>query len=113
MKVGLLLSNNNYAAEKAEKENNIRIKLLILKAAHFLITTILFYWAFLLFRYRGLPQVKDIAFRYNYFVTLGFAIFLAFFNRTYCLPSMRPWILSGQLGGMISITKSIRPERPF
>ena len=77
------MSNNNYAAEKAEKENNIRIKLLILKAAHFLITTILFYWAFLLFRYRGLPQVKDVAFRYNYFVTLGFAIFLAFFNRTY------------------------------
>ena len=104
------MSNNNYAAEKAEIGNNIRIKLLIFKATYFLITTILFYWAFLLFRYRGLPQVKDVAFRYNYFVTSGFAIFLAFFNR---LPSMRPWILSGQLGGMISITKSIRLERPI
>ncbi|MBQ9211686.1 MAG: exopolysaccharide biosynthesis polyprenyl glycosylphosphotransferase [Clostridia bacterium] len=68
---------------QSKKEYVIRVKLFIIKTLHFLITVGLFYWAFLFFRYREFPQIKDVAFRYNYFVTLGFAALILFFNRTY------------------------------
>ena len=60
-----------------------KIKLFIFKAAHFLLTVILFYFTFLIFRYNEFPLVKDVGFRYNYFVTGGFILALLFFNHTY------------------------------
>ena len=71
------------AVEQARKEYAIRVKLFIIKGIHLLLIILLFYWTFLLFRYREFPSVKDIGFRYNYLATAGFAVFLLFFNRTY------------------------------
>ena len=60
-----------------------RIRITVVKSVHFLVTLILYYYAFLVFRYGSVPQVQDVAFRYNYLVTGGFGILLLFFNQTY------------------------------
>lgn len=69
--------------KKTEKRNAKNIKMFCVEAIHFLLTCGLFYGAWLIFRYDVFPQTKDIGFRYNYFVTFGFAILLTFFNHTY------------------------------
>lgn len=66
-----------------KQEYSVRIKLFLVKTVHFLLTVGMFYGGFLLFRYREFPQVKDVAFRYNYFATMTFATCLVFFIRTY------------------------------
>ncbi len=38
---------------------------------------------FLLFRYGKLTGIEDVGFRYNYIVTVSFAVMVAFLNRTY------------------------------
>lgn len=53
------------------------------KTLHYILVIGLFYLFWILFRYNEFPQVKSTGFRYNYLVTLGFAILLVFFNRTY------------------------------
>ncbi len=60
-----------------------RSKIFVAKTIHFLICVGLFYGAWLIFRYHELPQEKDVAYRYNYFITIGYSILLIFFNRTY------------------------------
>ena len=55
----------------------------IVKSCHFLITCVLFYLMFLLFRYGKLTGIKDAGFRYNAFVTILFGTPVGFFNRTY------------------------------
>lgn len=69
--------------EQDKKEYLIRIKLFFVKAIHFFVIIMLFYWTFLYFRYREFPLIKDTGFRYNYLVTMGFSVLLLFFNRTY------------------------------
>ena len=69
--------------KKTEKRNVKNIKMFSVEAIHFLLTCGLFYGAWLIFRYDDFPQAKDIGFRYNYFVTFGFAVLLTFFNHTY------------------------------
>ena len=61
----------------------MKTKQFIVKTGHFLVTLLLFYVMFLLFRYGRLTGIHDVGFRYNYLVTGGFAILVAFFNRTY------------------------------
>ena len=61
----------------------MKTKQFIVKTGHFLVTLLLFYLMFLLFRYGKLTNILDVGFRYNYLVTGGFAILVAFFNRTY------------------------------
>ena len=61
----------------------MKTKMFIFKSIHFLITVALFYGAWILFRYSDISVVRSVGFRYNYFITLGFAVLLAFFNRTY------------------------------
>ncbi|MBQ3668666.1 MAG: exopolysaccharide biosynthesis polyprenyl glycosylphosphotransferase [Clostridia bacterium] len=58
-------------------------KLLAVKLVHFALNIALFYIAFLLFRYEGLPQAKEAGFRYNYYVTAGYGVLLLLFARTY------------------------------
>lgn len=53
------------------------------KMMHYLITIVLFYLVWLIFRYEGFSFEKDITYRYNYLVTLGYAGILLFFNRIY------------------------------
>ena len=71
------------AAEKAKKENTDRMKMFSVTLIHFLITLALFYGTFILFRYREIPRNRVVGYRYNYYVTFGYAFILLFFNRTY------------------------------
>ena len=71
------------AAEKAKKENTDRMKMFSVTLIHFLIILALFYGAFILFRYREIPRDRVVGYRYNYYVTFGYAFILVFFNRTY------------------------------
>ena len=61
----------------------MKTKLFIVKTIHFVITLVLFFTMFLLFRYSTISGIQDVGFRYNYIVTAGFGILFAFFNRTY------------------------------
>ena len=61
----------------------MKSKMAVYKSIHFLLGVALFYGAWILFRYHEFPQVKDVGFRYNYFILLGFCVVLGFFNRTY------------------------------
>ena len=61
----------------------MKVKMFCVKMFHFVISLLLFYLFWLLFRYNEFPQVKDVGFRYNYIVLAGFAVLLLFFNRTY------------------------------
>ena len=70
-------------SENIKKENTARNKMFAVESVHFLITILLFYFTFLLFRYQKLSSVTSRGFRYNYFVTIGYAFCLVFFNRTY------------------------------
>ena len=65
------------------KNIKMKQKMFLVKAGHFICTVLLFYGAWLLFRYNEFPQTQEVGFRYNYYVALGFAIVLGFFNRTY------------------------------
>ena len=42
-----------------------------------------FFVAWTLFRYHSIHVTREIGFRYNYFVVLGYSVILFFFNRTY------------------------------
>ena len=61
----------------------MKTKMFAVKALHFTLTVVLFFITFILFRYGKLTGIQDVGFRYNYFVTLGFAVITGFFNRTY------------------------------
>ena len=58
------------------------VKISIAKLFHFLISVSLFYISWILFRY-GEFSLKGVGYRYNYYVTAGYAIVLLLFNRTY------------------------------
>ena len=61
----------------------MKTKQFIVKSIHFFFTVGLFYLMFVIFHYGKLSGIQDVGFRYNYIVTGGFAILVAFFNRTY------------------------------
>ena len=62
---------------------NRKLKLLIIKLAHFLLSTALFFFAWVQFRYQGSLPADDIGYRYNYFITIAYAVILLFFYKTY------------------------------
>ena len=61
----------------------MKIKMFFYKVLHFVVSIALFFGAWTLFRYGGIPVDKDVAYRYNYFVTIFYAVLLLFFNNTY------------------------------
>lgn len=70
--------------EQNIKTNRGQLLIRGLKFLHFLISLILFFAAWMLFRYQTLrPMTADVGFRYNYYVLLGYGAILLFFNRTY------------------------------
>lgn len=69
--------------ERTQEEYTRQLKITGIKLVHFLVSTILFYIFWLLFRYGSLHPGEDVGFRYNIFVTLGYCILLLSFNRTY------------------------------
>ncbi len=58
------------------------ILIMFTKLFHFLLCVSLFYISWILFRY-GEFSLKGVGYRYNYYVTVGYAIILFFFNRIY------------------------------
>ena len=62
---------------------SMKTKMVIFKSVHFVLTIVLFCWAWFPFRYKGVPQVNDVGYRYNYLAIALFAVLFAFFNRTY------------------------------
>ena len=62
---------------------NRKLKLLLIKLAHFLLCIALFFFAWIQFRYRSELPASDVGFRYNYFITIAYAVLLFFFNKTY------------------------------
>ena len=58
-------------------------KLFGFKLLHLVISIVVFYLTFLLFRYGTLVEIEKAGFRYNYFVALLYGIMLVFFVRTY------------------------------
>ena len=69
--------------ETIKNDYMVKTKRFIVKSVHFVITVVLFYFTFLLFRYGRVSGIRDVGFRYNYLVTIGFAALVIFFNRTY------------------------------
>ncbi len=61
----------------------MKSKQFMVKTIHYMLSLILFYLMFLLFRYGKLTGIQDVGFRYNHIVTIAFGILVAFFNRTY------------------------------
>ncbi len=64
-------------------ENKKQMRLLLLKMLHLGVTFLLFYIAWLLFRYGKTSGMSKHAFRYNYYVLAGYAVCVLFFSRTY------------------------------
>lgn len=62
---------------------NRKLKLLLIKVAHFLLSVALFFLAWLFFRYKGIIPANDVGFRYNFFITWAYAVILFFFYKTY------------------------------
>ena len=53
---------------------NRKLKLLLVKLTHFLLSIALFYLAWMQFRYHNIFQGSEIAgFRYNFFITIAYA----------------------------------------
>ena len=67
----------------ANRDNTMKVKLFIVKLVHYLVSLGLFYLMFLMFRYEKITGIRDVGFRYNYFITAAFGILVGFFNRTY------------------------------
>ncbi len=69
----------------AHKYNVMNSKQFLMKTFHFSLTVVLFYFAWLIFRYSDstLTKQTDVGVRYNYIITAGFAVLLGIFNRTY------------------------------
>ena len=58
-------------------------KLFMIKAIHLVLTVVVFFLSFLLFRYGSLIKMDPYGFRYNYFVAILYGALIVFFNRTY------------------------------
>ena len=60
-----------------------KYKLLGIKLLHIIVSIIIFYLFWLLFRYNGIHGMDKYGFRYNYFVAIEYGILLYWFDRTY------------------------------
>lgn len=76
-----IMEIKNYPGEK----NIEKLEMFLVEALHYGISILLFYFAFMFFRYGDNDEWRaiDVSYRYNYYVIAGYAIILLFFNRTY------------------------------
>ena len=58
-------------------------KLFTIKAIHLVLTVVVFFFSFLVFRYGKIYKVDPYGFRYNYLVAIMYGAMIVFFNRTY------------------------------
>ena len=67
----------------SKRNEQNKLKLLVVKLIHFLLSIGLFYLSWLLFRYGKLTPEQSTGFRYNFYVAIGYAVVLFWFNKTY------------------------------
>ena len=60
-----------------------KYKLFAVKILHIILSTALFYIFWLFFRYKSLTNFSQYGFRYNYFITIAYAVLMYWFNNTY------------------------------
>ena len=75
-----LLSRLKQNRIRSERSNNV---MMLLKIIHYLFDLVLFFIAFVWFRYDGFDNIYPVGYRYNYFVALLYGIILYFYTRTY------------------------------
>ena len=63
--------------------NSNDYSMLIFKVVHFTLDVVLFYFAFIWFRYYTFTDIDPVGFRYNYYVSFGYAVLLYWFSKTY------------------------------
>ena len=68
---------------KAQEEYRKQRLITGIKIIHYLASVALFFLFWMLFRYDRVFPLINVGFRYNYYVAIGFAALLLFFNRTY------------------------------
>ncbi len=73
----------NHLSDSFKRDEKNNVDMMIIKSLHFALDIILFFVAFIWFRYNGFKWDYDVGFRYNYYVTIGYGFFLYFFNKTY------------------------------
>ena len=81
-------SNANGTSQYEYRDSHIRRKknkyrLTFVKAYRFVFDILLFYIAWILFRYGRLFDLPEKGFRYNYYVTIGYAVILYWLKKTY------------------------------
>ena len=64
-------------------EQRKQLCITVIKLLHYILTITVFYCFWTLFRYGHMSPERDVGFRYNYLITIGFAVVFFFFNRTY------------------------------
>ena len=57
-------------------------KLFALKAIHLILSVVLFFLFFLIFRY-GKIVMEDVGYRYNYYAAILYGVLIVFFSRAY------------------------------
>lgn len=75
-------SNNEFVNIGIRREKNSYLMLLI-KFVHFFLDILLFFIAWILFRYGSFNEIDPVGFRYNYIVSVGYAVLLYWFSKTY------------------------------
>lgn len=82
--------NNTYASSSIYeyRESHVRrrankYRLTFVKLYRYVFDVMLFYLAWILFRYGRFFDLNPYGFRYNYYVTIGYAVLLMYFIRTY------------------------------
>lgn len=69
-------------AEHIQSTKN-HYKMMWVKLYRSVLDVLLFYLAFIFFRYGRINDLPEIGFRYNYFVTIAYAVMLYWFKKTY------------------------------
>lgn len=71
-----------YRASHVRRRKN-KYRLALVKLYRYIFDILLFYIALIWFRYGQLTNLPEVGFRYNYYVTIGYAVLLVYFVRTY------------------------------
>lgn len=69
--------------ERQVVSDRSNIIMVLLKSVHLAIDLVLFFFAFTWFRYGSITGFDSVGFRYNYFVTFGYAFLICYFVKTY------------------------------
>lgn len=94
---------------KAREEYKRQLAIYGVKLVHYAISVGLFFIFWLLFRYGTLLPSREMGFRYNLYIVLGYGVILFFFNRTYNsyllgYSKIRELVFAESLSQMLALT---------